>query len=85
MNSWKVWLHGLAAAFIGAGATAAAGALGLPSVFNFSHEGLINFAKVCIIPAAFNAASYLSQSPVPALTSTVTLTQTMTKTPEDTK
>ena len=61
----RQWLYGLGAAFIGAFATAAAGALALPSVFNFTRDGLINFAKITLVPALYSMFTYLKQSPLP--------------------
>jgi hypothetical protein len=78
MSSWRLWLHGLAAAAIGAAATAGSAALAVPDSFNFSHQGLINFAKLLGIPAAYGTFTYLKQSPVPTVTSTVTATVTKT-------
>jgi hypothetical protein len=87
MNSVRSWLHGLGAAFVGSFSTAAVGALTLPGVFNFSHDGLINFAKVCVLPGLVSAFGYLRQSPLPSSTVTVTATQskTVTITPEEGK
>lgn len=62
----KAWLHGLFAAAISAFATAASGVLTLPTVFNFTHDGIINMIKVAGVPAMFAAFSYLKQSPLPA-------------------
>lgn len=78
MNSWKSWLHGLSAASISAGAGALSGMATLPSVFNLSHDGLINVAKLTLVPAVFAAATYLKQSPLPASSVTVTATTTET-------
>lgn len=62
----KVWLHGLFAAAISAFATAASGILTLPTVFNFTHDGIINMVKVAGVPAMFSAFTYLKQSPLPS-------------------
>lgn len=61
----KAWLHGLFAAAISAFATAASGIITLPTVFNFSHDGIINMVKVAGVPAMFAAFTYLKQSPLP--------------------
>jgi hypothetical protein len=66
-NNTKVWLHGLFAGVIGSFSTAAGGALTLPGVFNLSHEGLVNLAKITLIPALLTVFAYLKQSPLPAL------------------
>jgi hypothetical protein len=81
MNSWKVWLHGLAAAAISGFATSLTGALALPTVFSFDRNGFINMVKMAIPPAILSVALYLKSSPVPALTLTG---QTSTETPEGT-
>ena len=66
-NNTQVWLHGLFAGAIGSFSTAAGGALTLPGVFNLSHDGLINLAKITLIPSLLTVFAYLKQSPLPAL------------------
>jgi hypothetical protein len=61
----QAWIHSIAAAFIGAFATAGTGALTLPGVFNLSHDGLINFAKITLAPAIIAVFAVLKQSPLP--------------------
>ena len=73
--NWGAWLYGLLTAFVGAFSTAAIGALTLPGVFNFSHDGLINFAKISGAPALIAFFAYLQQHPAPSV-KTTTLTQT---------
>jgi hypothetical protein len=63
----KVWLHGLIAAFISAFSTAASGAIALPTVFNFSHDGLLNMIKLSVVPAMLAVFGYLKASPLPGL------------------
>jgi hypothetical protein len=82
MNAWKGWLHGLGAATISAFAGAVSGMATLPSVFNFTHDGLINVGKLTLAPALFAAAGYLKQSPLPAASVTVTASQTISETKE---
>jgi malic enzyme len=67
MNNIKVWLHGLAAAAISAFASAASGAIALPSVFTFDRNGFINMAKLATVPALLAVFAYLKSSPIPAL------------------
>jgi hypothetical protein len=67
-SNTKAWLHGLFAASISAFATAASGILTLPTVFNFSHDGIINMVKVAGVPAMLSAFAYLKQSPLPPST-----------------
>jgi hypothetical protein len=68
MKNMKVWLHGLAAAAVSAFASAASGAIALPSVFTFDRNGFINMAKLATVPALLAVFAYLKSSPVPALT-----------------
>lgn len=68
MKNLKVWLHGLAAAAVSAFASAASGAIALPSVFTFDRNGFINMAKLATVPALLAVFAYLKSSPVPALT-----------------
>jgi hypothetical protein len=65
-KNFKIWFRGLLAAAISAFSTAASGALTLPTVFNFSHDGLINILKLSIVPAALAVFAYLQKSPIPA-------------------
>lgn len=74
----RTWLHGLFAAAIGSFATAAGGALTLPGVFNLSHNGLINFAKITVVPAMITVFAYLKSSPLPTMSMTATTTSTVT-------
>ncbi len=67
MNSLKVWIHGLAAAGISAFASAASGAIALPSVFTFDRVGVVNMVKLATVPALLAVFAYLKSSPVPAL------------------
>jgi hypothetical protein len=70
MNSLKIWIHGLAAAAISAFASAASGALALPTVFTFDRAGFLNMVKLATVPALLAVFAYLKSSPVPALAST---------------
>jgi hypothetical protein len=67
MNSLKVWIHGLAAAAISAFASAASGAIALPSVFTFDRAGFLNMVKLATVPALLAVFAYLKSSPVPPL------------------
>lgn len=75
--NWKAWLHGLGAAVISAFAGALCGMATLPTVFNFTHDGMINVAKLTLGPAVWAGAAYLKQSPLPGVQQ---LTQTSTTT-----
>jgi hypothetical protein len=70
MNSLKVWIHGLVAAAISAFASAASGAIALPTVFTFDRVGFLNMVKLATVPALLAVFAYLKSSPVPALEST---------------
>jgi hypothetical protein len=63
----RVWLHGLFAAFISTFATSASGFITLPTVFNFTHNGLINMVKLAAVPAMGAAFFYLQKSPLPPM------------------
>jgi hypothetical protein len=67
MNNLKTWLHGLAAAAVSAFASAASGALALPTVFTFDKAGFINMAKLATVPAMLAVFAYLKNSPIPKL------------------
>jgi hypothetical protein len=67
MNSLKIWTHGLAAAAISAFASAASGAIALPTVFTLDRAGLINMVKLATVPALLAVFAYLKSSPVPSL------------------
>jgi hypothetical protein len=71
---WSHWLHGLAAAFIGGGASAISASFAVmvndPRDFNFG-SGLGNTLEVAattfIVAGIFSAALYLKQSPIPPI------------------
>jgi hypothetical protein len=71
MNNLKVWIHGLVAAAISAFASAASGAIALPSVFTFDRAGFVNMVKLATVPALLAVFAYLKNSPVPTLTTTM--------------
>lgn len=74
----NAWLHGLLAAFISAFASAASGAIALPTVFTFDRVGFINMVKLATVPALLAVFAYLKSSPLPISTVTITTTQTET-------
>lgn len=61
----RIWLRGLGAAFISTFSSSASGYISMPSVFNFSHDGMVNMLKLSLIPAAVAVLAYLKQSPLP--------------------
>lgn len=64
---WGQWLYGLVVAVVTAFASAASGAIGLPTVFTFDRTGLINMLKLSIGPSLIAFFAYLKQNPAPAL------------------
>lgn len=62
--TWKAWLQGLVAAIVSAFASAASGAIALPTVFTFDKNGLFNMIKLATIPALLAAFAYLAKSPI---------------------
>ena len=77
-QAFKGWLHGLGAATISAFAGGISGMATLPSVFNFTHDGLVNVAKLTVLPAILAAGAYLKASPLPSSIKTAKLTETAT-------
>lgn len=75
--NWKGWLYSLASAGIGGAANALGGAIVAPSVFNFTHAGLIKFAELAAFGAAVPILTLLKQSPLPAEQQTVSQTTTV--------
>lgn len=69
--NWEQWLQGMLAAVVSAFASAASGAIGLPTVFTFDKNGLINMVKLAAVPAMFAFFAYLKQNPTPAIKATV--------------
>jgi hypothetical protein len=77
MNSLKIWIHGLAAAAISAFASAASGAIALPTVFTFDRAGFLNMVKLATVPALLAVFAYLKSSPVPALGASTGVTRSI--------
>jgi hypothetical protein len=69
--NWKLWLQGLLAAAVTAFSTAVSGALGLPTVFTWDKNGLINVLKLATIPTLLAFFGFLKQNPTPILTAEV--------------
>lgn len=67
LKNVNLWVRGILAAFISAFATAASGAIGLPSVFTFDRNGFINLLKLATVPALLAVFAYLTKSPIPEL------------------
>jgi hypothetical protein len=59
MNSWEVWLKGLVAAFVSAGATAASGAT-LTRISDLKGIGVM-----ALVSGITGVVLYLKQSPIP--------------------
>lgn len=81
----KAWLQSLLSAFISAFSTGAVGALALPTVFNLSHDGLWNFAKLTLAPALINVFTLLARSPLPGVENATATTTTTVSVPVNTK
>ena len=56
-------------------ASAASGAIALPTVFTFNRAGFLNMVKLATVPALLAVFAYLKSSPVPALGSTTGVTR----------
>jgi hypothetical protein len=69
--NWKAWLQGLLTAVISAFATAASGAIALPTVFSFNRTGLINVIKMAAVPALLAFFAFLKQNPTPQIEAVV--------------
>lgn len=67
MNSWKVWLHSLAAAAIGGAASSLGGVLVAPNDFNFTHAGLVKIGELALAGALLPVLALLKQSPLPPM------------------
>lgn len=62
----EAWLHGLFSAFITGGAGALGAAIIKPEDFNLS-AGFSNLWKMALWSGIIGAATYLKQSPLPAI------------------
>ena len=76
----KAWLHSLAAAGIGGGASAALSFLAMPDVFNASPLGLKHAAIATLIGMLVPVLTILKQSPLPtnSITTETNISQTTT-------
>jgi hypothetical protein len=87
--NWKGWLYSLISAGIGGAANSLGGVIVAPSVFNFSHEGLIKIGQLALFGFAVPVLALLKQSPLPpesqVTTDTVTRTTTVTPPPPATQ
>lgn len=63
-KSWRSWLRGLIAAFIGGAANAITNVIVAPETFNFQN-GKAKLATAALVSGLFMAAAYLKQSPIP--------------------
>jgi hypothetical protein len=78
MNSWRTWLHSLIAAAIGGAASSLSAAIVAPSIFNFTHHGMVKMGQLALFGAAPPVLALLKQSPLPASQVTVTQSETVT-------
>lgn len=67
----KKWFKGLAATAIATACNAGNGMLALPTIFNFSHDGLLNTFKLIALPTMAAVFAYLSKSPLSDVTATI--------------
>lgn len=77
----KAWLHSMVAGAIGGASSALVSALAAPDTFNFSHEGLVRLARVALLGGVVPVLMFLKQSPLPSDSQTITVSQTVSKTP----
>lgn len=66
VKSGLLWLHGLAAVFIGAAANSITVAVVDPVAFNFGNQWKKTLT-VAIVGGIFQAAGYLAKSPLPTI------------------
>ena len=78
--NWKAWLYSLVSAAIGGASGALGGAVVAPSVFNFTHDGLIKIGQLALFGAAVPVLTLLKQSPLPSIQTTTQTTTLETKT-----
>ena len=78
--NWKVWLYSLFSAGIGGAAGALGGVIVAPSVFNFSHAGLVKIGQLALFGFAVPVLTLLKQSPLPSIQTTTQTTTLETKT-----
>ncbi len=63
--NWRTWLYSLLSAGIGGAANSLGGVIVAPSVFNFTHEGLIKIGQLALFGFAVPVLALLKQSPLP--------------------
>lgn len=63
--TWQVWLKGLIAAAISAGANAITATIVAPSAFNFGAQWK-QTVTLTLVNGVVAAAAYLAKSPIPA-------------------
>lgn len=61
----KQWIHGIAAAAIGAGATAISAIVIDPAKFNLTLAGMKSLGELAAASAIIAVAAYLKQFPLP--------------------
>lgn len=61
----KVWLHGLAAAAVGAFSSSVTALVVDPAKFNFTTGGFLALGEVSLVAAIVAVAGYLAKSPLP--------------------
>lgn len=75
---WETWVHGLVAALISGGASAVTAQTGLATGQTAGYDmhplNLKSLGVIAITSGLISAAFYLKQSPLPALSQTITST-----------
>jgi hypothetical protein len=66
---WKTWVYSILSAAIGGAANSLGGFIVAPSVFNFTHAGLLKLGELALFGAAVPVLALLKQSPLPPLSS----------------
>lgn len=78
--SWQNWIRGLAAAVITGVSNAFLASVVSPETFNTTPEGLKKLGIMLALSGAIGMATYLKQSPIPAVEETKTVETTKTTT-----
>ena len=78
--NWRTWLYSLLSAGIGGAANSLGGVIVAPSVFNFTHEGLIKIGQLALFGFAVPVLALLKQSPLPPESQVTTVEDKQTRT-----
>jgi len=78
--NWRVWIYSLLSGGIGGAANSLGGVIVAPSVFNFTHAGLVKIGELALFGFAVPVLAFLKQSPLPPIQVTTQTTTLETKT-----